>query len=227
MGLAAAELALAGPRNGASPGRRREPGPALASRPRWLTLAGPYAIPGTSGIMHPNTVPDVVFHTRVRNEALAVSNPYEWRELTSADVFGGRNIVLFALPGAFTPACSDEHLPSYENTADEFKILGIDQVICLAVNDAFVLFQWAKINNITKVFMLPDGNGDFTRQMGMLVQRTKQGMGMRSWRYSMHVQDGVIRKLFAEPGYGDNPPGVPLKISGAQTMLEYLRGIQA
>lgn len=172
--------------------------------------------------MQPARVPDVTFHTRVRNDALG-GNPFEWKDVTSAEIFGGRNIVLFALPGAFTPACSDEHLPAYEQHADDFAALGVDQVICVAVNDAFVMFQWAKSRNIEKVFMLPDGNGDFTRQMGMLVKRSRQGMGMRSWRYAMHVQDGTIRKLFAEPGFTDDPPGVPLKISDAQTMLAYLR----
>lgn len=173
--------------------------------------------------MHPNRVPDVTFHTRVRNEALESPNPFEWRELSSTELFGGRNVVLFALPGAFTPACSDEHLPGYEQLADEFAAVGIDRVVCLSVNDAFVMHQWSKINGIQKIFMLPDGNGDFTRQMGMLVKRSKQGMGLRSWRYSMHVQDGMIRQLFSEPGYRDDPPGVPLKVSDALTMLAYLR----
>lgn len=130
--------------------------------------------------MQPATVPDVTFHTRVRNEALGGPNPFAWKNLTSAEVFGGRTIVLFALPGAFTPACSDDHLPGYEQHADDFAALGIDQVICLSVNDAFVMFQWAKAKGIEKVFMLPDGNADFTRQMGMLVKRGRQGMGMRS-----------------------------------------------
>lgn len=173
--------------------------------------------------MQPATVPDVTFHIRVRNEALGGPNPFEWKDLTSAEVFGGRNIVLFALPGAFTPACSDDHLPGYEQHADEFAALGIDQVVCLSVNDAFVMFQWARSKGIERVFMLPDGNADFTRQMGMLVKRGRQGMGMRSWRYAMHVEDGVIRKMFVEPGFRDDPPGVGLTVSDAGTMLDYLK----
>jgi peroxiredoxin len=177
--------------------------------------------------MTPETVPDVTFHTRVRNDALGGPNPFEWKDMTSADVFRGKRVVLFALPGAFTPACSDAHLPGYERLYDEFKKLGVDAVVCLSVNDAFVMFQWAKSRSIEKVLMLPDGNGDFTRRMGMLVDRTKNGMGYRSWRYSMFVDDGVIKQLFAEPNVRDNPPGVGVEVSDAETMLKWLRGASA
>lgn len=173
--------------------------------------------------MTPERVPDAVFHTRVRNEALGGDNPFEWKDVTTAEIFGGRRIVLFALPGAFTPACSESHLPGYEANYDALRAEGIDEVICLSVNDAFVMRQWALSRGVEKVFMLPDGNGDFTRLMGMLVDRSAQGLGLRSWRYSMLVEDGRIAKLFAEPGFGDNPPGVPLNVSGAETMLDYLR----
>jgi peroxiredoxin len=177
--------------------------------------------------MTPETVPDVTFHTRVRNDALGGPNPFEWKDMTSADVFRGKRVVLFALPGAFTPACSDAHLPGYERLYDEFKKLGVDAVVCLSVNDAFVMFQWAKSRSIEKVLMLPDGNGDFTRRMGMLVDRTKNGMGYRSWRYSMFVDDGVIKQLFAEPNVRDNPPGVDVEVSDPETMLKWLRGASA
>ena len=177
--------------------------------------------------MTPETVPDVTFHTRVRNDALGGPNPFEWKDMTSADVFRGKRVVLFALPGAFTPACSDAHLPGYERLYDEFKKLGVDAVVCLSVNDAFVMFQWAKSRSIEKVLMLPDGNGDFTRRMGMLVDRTKNGMGYRSWRYSMFVDDGVIKQMFAEPNVRDNPPGVGVEVSDAETMLKWLRGASA
>jgi thioredoxin-dependent peroxiredoxin len=177
--------------------------------------------------MTPETVPDVTFHTRVRNDALGGPNPFEWKDMTSADVFRGKRVVLFALPGAFTPACSDAHLPGYERLYDEFKKLGVDAVVCLSVNDAFVMFQWAKSRSIEKVLMLPDGNGDFTRRMGMLVDRTSNGMGYRSWRYSMFVDDGVIKQLFAEPNVRDNPPGVGVEVSDAETMLKWLRGASA
>lgn len=173
--------------------------------------------------MTPDHVPAAVFHTRVRNPDLAGDNPFEWRDLTTDQIFAGKRVVLFALPGAFTPACSERHLPEYEQLYDAFVAAGIDSVICLAVNDAFVMYQWAKSRNIENVTMLPDGNGDFTRLMGMLVDRSAQGLGLRSWRYSMLVDDCRIVKLFAEPGLRDNPPGVPVAVSDARTMLDYLQ----
>ncbi|MCL5776199.1 peroxiredoxin [Limibaculum sp. FT325] len=172
--------------------------------------------------MTPQRVPEAIFHTRVRNDAIGGPNPFEWKDLTSADVFGGRRVVLFAVPGAFTPACSDSHLPGYERLHDALTARGVDAVVCLSVNDAFVMHQWALSRDIRKVTVLPDGNGEFTRKMGMLVERTGQGMGMRSWRYSMLAEDGAIAALFAEPGFRDNPPGVPVERSGAETMLDYL-----
>lgn len=173
--------------------------------------------------MTPQTVPDATFHTRVRNDALGGPNPYEWKLLSSDDVFAGKRVVLFGVPGAFTPACSDSHLPGYERAHDDFRALGVDRVACLSVNDAFVMFQWAKSRDIEKVFMLPDGNGEFSRKMGMLVDRSTNGMGLRSWRYSMLVEDRAIVQMFVEPGFRDNPPGVPVQVSGAETMLDWMR----
>jgi len=137
--------------------------------------------------------------------------------------FAGRRVVLFAVPGAFTPACSESHLPSYEAHHDALIAEAVDQVVCLSVNDAFVMHQWALSRGIENVTMLPDGNGEFTRKMGMLVERTGQCIGLRSWRYSMCVEDRAIRRLFSEPGLTDHPPGVPLDVSGAETMLDWLR----
>jgi peroxiredoxin len=168
-------------------------------------------------------VPSAIFHTRVRNDSIEGPNPYEWKDVSTDDLFAGKNVVLFALPGAFTPACSESHLPGYEEQFDEFVKCGVDKIICTAVNDAFVMFQWAKSRDIKKVFMLPDGNGEFARKMGMLVDRSAQGLGMRSWRYSMYAEDGVIKKIFSEPDLRDNPPGVPVQVSDAQTMLDYLQ----
>lgn len=173
--------------------------------------------------MHPQTVPDAIFHTRVRNAAMQGTNPFEWKTLTSDDIFAGKQIVLFALPGAFTPACSESHLPGYETHHDDLLDEGVDQVICLAVNDAFVMHQWALSLNIRKTFLLPDGNGEFSRKMGMLVERTEQGMGMRSWRYSMLVTDQVIEKIHVERAFKDNPAGVAVEVSSAETMLDYLK----
>ena len=175
--------------------------------------------------MTPQHVPDAVFHTRVRNPALGGDNPFEWKALTSDDIFAGRRVVLFAVPGAFTPACSESHLPGYERLHEAFVAEGIDRVACLAVNDAFVMGQWARTLGVEKVAMLPDGNGEFTRKMGMLVERSATGMGMRSWRYAMLVEDRAITALFAEPGFRDNPPGVSVTVSGAETMLAHLRGL--
>lgn len=168
-------------------------------------------------------VPQTTFQTRVRNDDLGGPNPFEWKELTSDDIFKGKRVVLFSLPGAFTPTCSTSHLPRYEKLHDEFKKLGIDEVVCLSVNDAFVMHQWGKSQNAEKVFLLPDGNGEFTRKMGMLVEKANLGFGMRSWRYSMYVVDGEIKKMFVEDGFMDSCPADPFEVSDADTMLGYLK----
>lgn len=169
------------------------------------------------------TVPPATFKTRVRNEALGGPNPYEWRDVTSEELFSGKNVVLFSLPGAFTPTCSSSHLPRYEELYDEFKALGVDAVVCLSVNDAFVMFQWGRSQNAKNVVLLPDGNGEFTRKMGMLVDKSNLGFGMRSWRYSMYVEDGKIEKMFIEDEFNDNCPTDPFEVSDADTMLNYLK----
>lgn len=168
-------------------------------------------------------VPSVVFKTRIRDESVGGENPFRWQDLKTADIFKGKNVVLFALPGAFTPTCSSTHLPGYEKAYKEFKKLGVDEVICLSVNDAFTMFQWAKHLKVKNVFMLPDGNGDFTEKMGMMVKKTNLGFGNRSWRYSMHVQNGVIKKMFVEKGFKDNAKDDPFAVSDADTMLAYLK----
>jgi peroxiredoxin len=170
-----------------------------------------------------NHVPNVVFKTRVRNEALGGPNPYEWKDLSSDDIFKNKKVVVFSLPGAFTPTCSTSHLPRYEALYDEFKAQGVDAIVCISVNDAFVMFQWGKSQDAKNVFLLPDGNGEFTRKMGMLVDKCNLGFGLRSWRYSMFVDNGEIKKLFAEPGFEDNCPTDPFEVSDADTMLTYLK----
>ena len=167
-------------------------------------------------------IPAVTFKTRVRDESVEGPNPFRWQDRTSDEIFAGRTVVLFALPGAFTPTCSSTHLPGYETLHDEFKAQGVDEVICLSVNDAFVMFQWGKHMGIEKVTLLPDGSGRFSRMMGMLVDKDNLGFGYRSWRYSMLVVDGEVEQLFAEPGYADNAPDDPFEISDARTMLDYL-----
>ncbi|WP_414562623.1 MULTISPECIES: peroxiredoxin [unclassified Anabaena] len=168
-------------------------------------------------------VPDVVFKTRVRDESISGPNPYRWEDRTTQDIFGGKRVVVFSLPGAFTPTCSTSHLPRYEELYDEFKALGVDEIVCVSVNDAFVMFQWGKQQGAQKVFLLPDGNGEFTRRMGMLVDKSNLGFGMRSWRYSMVVNDGKIEKIFTEAGHTDNCPTDPFEVSDADTMLGYLK----
>ena len=169
-------------------------------------------------------VPSVVFKTRVRDESVGGSNPYRWQDLTTDDIFAGKKVVVFSLPGAFTPTCSSNHLPRYEELYDEFKAQGVDAIICVSVNDAFVMFQWGQKVGAKNVFLLPDGNGEFTRKMGMLVDKSNLGFGMRSWRYSMLVNDGAIEKIFVEPDFGDNCPIDPFEVSDADTMLAYLKG---
>lgn len=171
----------------------------------------------------PTHVPQVTFKTRVRDESVGGDNPYRWQDVKTDDYFKGKKVVVFALPGAFTPTCSSTHLPGYEAFYDDLKALGVDEVYCLSVNDAFVMNQWGKAQNATKVKLIPDGSGAFTREMGMLVKKDDLGFGERSWRYSMYVVDGEIKKIFIEPGFTDNCPTDPFEVSDAKTMLEYLK----
>ena len=171
----------------------------------------------------PLNVPNIVFKTRVRDESIGGDNPFRWQDVSTDDIFKGKSIVVLALPGAFTPTCSSTHLPGFEAKYNELKAKGIDEVYCLSVNDAFTMFQWSRNLGVEKVKMLPDGNGDFTRLMGMLVKKENLGFGDRSWRYSMHVVDGEINKMFAEPGLMDNCPDDPFTCSDIDTMLDYLK----
>eukprot|EP00669_Euglena_mutabilis_P007772 TRINITY_DN298_c0_g1_i3.p1 TRINITY_DN298_c0_g1~~TRINITY_DN298_c0_g1_i3.p1 ORF type:complete len:199 (+),score=81.59 TRINITY_DN298_c0_g1_i3:36-599(+) len=173
--------------------------------------------------MAPETVPDVVFKTRVRDDTIS-PNPYRWQDTTTDDLFAGKKVILFALPGAFTPTCSSNHLTRYDELYDQFRALGVDNIICLSVNDAFVMFRWGKSLEVKHLLLLPDGNGEFTRKMGLLVDKANLGFGMRSWRYSMLVNDKKIEKIFVEPGLADNAATDPFEVSDADTMLAYLQG---
>jgi thioredoxin-dependent peroxiredoxin len=172
---------------------------------------------------HPSIVPNVTFKTRVRDESVEGPNPYRWQDRTTHELFGGKRVVVFGLPGAFTPTCSNSQVPGYEELYDEIRNQGIDEVICVSVNDAFVMFQWAKHQGVQKIFMLPDGSAEFTKGMGMLVNKDNLGFGMRSWRYSMVVNDRKIEKLFIEPGFADLCPDDPFEVSDAETILSYLK----
>lgn len=154
-------------------------------------------------------VPQVTFKTRV---------DHEWVEVTTDQVFSGRNVIVFSLPGAFTPTCSSSHVPRYNQLAPLFRQRGIDEIVCISVNDAFVMNEWCEQQEADQIRFLPDGTGEFTDRMGLLVDRSDLGFGMRSWRYSMLVRDGVIEKMFIEP----DEPGDPFHVSDADTMLDYL-----
>ena len=149
-------------------------------------------------------VPDVTFKTRVRDEGVEGENPFRWQDLTSSEIFGGKRVVVFALPGAFTPTCTSEQCPAYEASYDSLRDAGADEVYCLSVNDAFVMYQWGKMLGLKKTKLLPDGAGHFSRRMGMLINKDHLGFGDRSWRYSMIVDNGKIVALFDEPGINDD-----------------------
>ena len=154
-------------------------------------------------------VPQVVFKTR---------QGHEWVDTSSEELFKNRTIVVFSLPGAFTPTCSSSHVPRYNQLVPTLKQHGVDEVFCISVNDAFVMNQWQREQHADRITFVPDGNGDFTRGMGMMVGKQDLGFGERSWRYSMLVKNGVIEKMFIEPDL----PGDPFKVSDADTMLNYL-----
>ncbi|KFB09485.1 peroxiredoxin [Nitratireductor basaltis] len=168
-------------------------------------------------------VPDVTFRTRVRDESIEGPNPYRWEDRTTADFFSGKRVVLFSLPGAFTPTCSTYQLPDFEKLHDEFKAEGIDEIYCISVNDAFVMNAWAKQQGIEKVKVIPDGSGEFTRKMGMLVAKDNLGFGMRSWRYAAVVNNGLVEQWFEEEGFSDNCQSDPYGVSSPQNILENLR----
>ena len=148
-------------------------------------------------------IPDVTLKTRVRDDSIEGPNPFRWQDFPVRAAFAGKKVVVFSLPGAFTPTCSNEQCPNFERLYDTFKGKGIDEVYCVSVNDAFVMFQWGKSLGLKNVKLLPDGSGNFTRRMGMLINKDHVGFGMRSWRYAMVIDDNVITHWFEEPGIND------------------------
>ncbi|WP_269932619.1 peroxiredoxin [Aminobacter sp. HY435] len=168
-------------------------------------------------------VPAVTFRTRVRDEAVGGPNPFRWEDKTSADYFDGKRVVLFSLPGAFTPTCSTYQLPDFEKLFGEFQAQGIAEIYCVSVNDAFVMNAWGKSQNLDKVKLIPDGSGEFTRKMGMLVAKDNLGFGMRSWRYAAVINNGQIEKWFEEEGFSDNCDSDPYGVSSPQNILEALK----
>lgn len=173
--------------------------------------------------MQGRRVPDVTFKTRVRDDGLGGDNPFRWQDVDSTSLFEGRRVVVFSLPGAFTPTCSNEQCPAFERLYDEIRAAGVDEVYCLAVNDAFVMYQWGKHLGVRKVWLLPDGSGHFTRRMGMLINKDHLGFGHRSWRYVMVVNDGVVEKWLEEPGINDHGGDEdPYTVTNPQVVLDYL-----
>lgn len=160
-------------------------------------------------------VPSVTFRTRADGD---------WKDVSTDDIFSGKRVVVFALPGAFTPTCSSTHLPGFMIKSQEVKSHGVDDIYCLSVNDSFVMNAWAKDQGVTdELKVIPDGNGEFTDKMGLLADKKDLGFGPRSWRYAMVVKDGVIEKMFVEP----EKPGDPFEVSDVDTVLGYLKEAQA
>ncbi len=159
--------------------------------------------------MENQKVPSVTFRTRQNGD---------WKDVTTDEIFAGKTVAVFSLPGAFTPTCSSTHVPRYNELADALKENGVDEIVCISVNDGFVMSEWALDQKAENITFIPDGNGDFTDGMGMLVDKDDLGFGKRSWRYSMLVKDGIVEKMFIEP----QKPGDPFEVSDADTMLEYI-----
>ena len=170
----------------------------------------------------PKMVPSVIFKTRVRDIAVGGDNPYRWEDVSTFDLFANKRVVLFSLPGAFTPTCSTYQLPNFEKNASEFYNLGVDKIYCVSVNDAFVMNAWAKQQCLEEVAVIPDGSAEFTAQMGMLVNKDNLGFGERSWRYAMIVDNGKIRGWFEEPGFADNASDDPYGESSPENVIKFI-----
>lgn len=150
---------------------------------------------------------------------------FRYNNTGSDDLFKNKRVIIFGLPGAFTPTCSKSQLPAYERRFDEFQSHGIDDIYCCSVNDTFVMEAWRKVKGVKKVKMLPDGSGIFTQEVGALVSKDNIGMGQRSWRYALIVNDMRIEEVFAEEGMADNVPDDPYENSNPSRVMAHLRGI--
>tara|TARA_A100001234_G_scaffold200774_1_gene192991 strand:+ start:255 stop:794 length:540 start_codon:yes stop_codon:yes gene_type:complete len=168
-------------------------------------------------------LPNVDFKVRVRDESIGGDNPFKWVTKSTEDYFKNKKSIIFSLPGAFTPTCSTYQLPDFDKLYDDFKKSGIDEIYCISVNDSFVMNAWAKHHKIDKVKVIPDGNAEFTRKMGMLVEKNNLGFGYRSWRYAALIDNCKIIESFVEPGFEDNCENDPYEMSSPQVILEYLK----
>ena len=170
-----------------------------------------------------SVVPAVKFKTRVRDESVGGPNPFRWQDVNSYELFGNKRVIVFSLPGAFTPTCDTYQLPGFENKFADFVQVGIDEIYCISVNDSFVMNCWAKQQNLEYVKVIPDGNGEFTNKMNMLVQKENLGFGDRSWRYAMVVNNGVVEAWFEEPGFKHNAEEDPYGETSPENILAHLR----
>ena len=168
------------------------------------------------------TIPNVNFNVRVRDDSISGDNHFKWEIKSTAELFENKKVILFSLPGAFTPTCSTYQLPDFDKLYNDFTNLGIDEIYCISVNDSFVMNAWAKHHKIDKVKVIPDGNGEFTRKMGMLVEKSNLGFGYRSWRYAAIVDDCKILESFVEQGFEDNCQDDPYEMSSPQNILKFL-----
>ena len=168
-------------------------------------------------------VPNVTFKTRVLDSTINGPNPYKWKNMTSDDYFRNQTSVVFSLPGAFTPTCSNFQVPAYNDKYEKFMLERVDNIYCISVNDAFVMNKWKEQLGVTNIKFIPDGNGEFTDKMGYLVEKKNLGFGLRSWRYSMFVIDSQIIKIFEEPGMDDNVEEDPYEVTDPTTMLNFIK----
>ena len=168
------------------------------------------------------TVPNVTFKTRVRDESIGGDNPFKWEDVTTADIFDNKTVIVFSLPGAYTPTCSTYQLPGFEENFARFQAHGVDDIYVLSVNDTFVMNKWIQAQGVKNIKPIPDGNGEFTQALDMLVDKSNIGFAKRSWRYAMIVKNGEIQKMFVELGKCDNAEGDPYGESSPETILKYL-----
>ena len=160
-----------------------------------------------------DSIPEVYFNFRQDDD---------WQSLNTRESFAGKRVLIFALPGAFTPTCSSQQLPGYEKLYNDFQEAGIDEVYCLSVNDTFVMNAWFENQGIKNVKALPDGNFEFTSRVDALVEKGNLGFGKRSWRYAMVVNDNVVEHVFAEDDMRDLADTDPYEVSAPENVLEAL-----
>jgi peroxiredoxin len=167
-------------------------------------------------------LPDVTFYMRERCDSIESENPFKWVYKTTKDLFSNKRVIIFGLPGAFTPTCSNSQLPNYEKMYNQFIEKGIDEIWCTSVNDAFVMYQWGLSQGLKNVKLLPDGNGDFAAGLGMLVKKKNLGFGDRSWRYAMEVNNLEIINKWVEDDLMNNCPTDPYQCSAPEYLIDQL-----